>query len=139
MDALSSALSGTTLASVGSGSNGVNGSGSNGAGGSGPSVGRGATRGRRDRAEEFFLTTRPQALQSKQGEGGTEVTLASNYLELISKPNWRLLQYRVDMKPDIEHTGTRKAMLGAHRERLPKYIFDGTIMYSTTRLSIVIH
>jgi len=61
--------------------------------------------------------------------------LASNYLELVSRPNWRLLQYRVDMKPDIEHTGTRKAMLSAHKEKLPKYIFDGTIMFTTTRLS----
>ena len=98
-------------------------------------MGRGATRGRRDRAEEFFLKTRPETLQSKQGEGGVECALTSNYFELIAKPNWRLLQYRVDMKPDIEHTGVRKALLYAHVAILPKMIFDGTMMFTTTRLT----
>ena len=128
---LSSALSVTTL---GSGS-GENGSSSNGKDGSAPSVGRGATRGRRDRADEFFLKTRPEALQSKQGEGGVVCNLASNYFELVAKPNWRLLQYRVDMKPDVDHTGVRKALLYAHAEKLPKMIFDGTMMFTTTRLT----
>ena len=33
---------------------------------------------------------------------------ASNYFALVAKPKWRLLQYRVDMSPDIDHTGVRK-------------------------------
>lgn len=139
VDALSSAMSATTLASTGSnsggnGSHGV-GNGSNGAQSSVQSVGRGATRGRRDRAEEFYLRTRPEALSSKQGEGGVDVTLGTNYFELIAKPNWRLLQYRVDMKPDIEHTGVRKALVYSHASNLPKIIFDGTMMFTTNRLT----
>ena len=93
-----------------------------------PSVGRGAVRGRRERDETFLRRTRPEAVTSKQGEGGTDIAVTSNYFELISKPNWRLLQYRVDMKPDIDHTGVRKALLYAHKERLPKFIFDGTMV-----------
>ena len=62
------------------------------------------------------------------------MTVATNYFEVISKPNWRLLQYRVDMKPAMEHTGMRKAMLYAHKDKLPKMIFDGTMMFTTTRL-----
>ena len=63
------------------------------------------------------------------------MTVATNYFEVISKPNWRLLQYRVDMKPAMEHTGMRKAMLYAHKDQLPKMIFDGTMMFTTTRLT----
>ena len=63
------------------------------------------------------------------------VTVATNYFEVISKPGWRLLQYRVDMKPAIEHTGMRKAMLYTHKDKLPKMIFDGTMMFTTARLT----
>ena len=64
-----------------------------------PSIGRGATRGRRDRAPEFLLRTRSDHLETKKGTGGIETKLSCNYFPLISKPNWRLLQYRVDMTP----------------------------------------
>merc|ERR1711970_991164 len=134
-DTISSALSSTHLGSEGSVSGGANGSGNGNGNGSGPSVGRGATRGRRDRAQEFFMKTRPDSLQSKKGTDGQEVTLGSNYFSLIAKPNWRLLQYRVDMKPDIDHTGVRKGLLYVHKASLPKFIFDGTILFTTTRLS----
>ena len=40
------------------------------------------------------------------------------------EPIWRLLQYRVDMKPDVDHTGSRKALLYVHKDILPKMIFD---------------
>ena len=59
----------------------------------------------------------------------------SNYYELIAKPNWRLMQYRVDMKPDVEMTKARKALMYQHKERLPKFMFDGTMLFSTARLS----
>ena len=107
----------------------------NGNGGSGPSVGRGATRGRRDRAQEFYVKTRPDSLQTKKGTEGTEINLGTNYFALVAKPNWRLLQYRVDMKPEIDHTGVRKGLLYVHKASLPKFIFDGTILFTTTRLS----
>ena len=101
MDGLSLGFSDTKFGS-GSLSNGNgNKNGFSGNGGSVFSVGRGATRGRRDWAEEFFLQTRPEILQSKQGEGGINVQLVSNYFELITKPNWQLLQYRVDMMSNI--------------------------------------
>ena len=73
-------------------------------GAAGDSIGRGATRGRRDRAPDFLVRTRSDQLTTKKGTGGAEVKLTSNYFPLIAKPNWRLLQYRVDMKPDIDMT-----------------------------------
>ena len=134
MDALSTALSATAIGSSSGSTNGANGESSTG-NESAPSVGRGATRGRRDRANEFFARTRPADLQSKRGDGGTEVTVATYYFEVICKPNWRLLQYRVDMTPAMEHTEMRKAMLFAHKDKLPKMIFDGTMMFTTARLT----
>ena len=60
---------------------------------------------------------------------------ASNYFALVAKPKWRLLQYRVDMSPDIDHTGVRKALLYHHKATLPKFMFDGTVLFTTTRLN----
>ena len=72
---------------------------------------------------------------AKQGAGGKEINLASNYFELIAKPNWRLLQYRVDMKPDVEMTKVRKALMYLHKDQFPRFLFDGTMLFSTTRLN----
>merc|ERR1719435_227497 len=119
-----SALKVSTITSSGQGS--VTGDGS---------MGRGAVRGRRDRATDFYVRTRPDALQSKRGTLGDEMACASNYFALIAKPNWRLLQYRVDMSPEIDNTRVRKALLYNHKSSLPKFMFDGTIMFTTSRLN----
>ena len=102
--------------------------------GEGGSVGRGAVRGRRERATDFYVRTRPDTLQSKKGTLGDEMACASNYFALVAKPNWRLLQYRVDMIPEIDHTKVRKALLYHHKDKLPKFMFDGTVLFTTTRL-----
>ena len=98
-------------------------------------MGRGAVRGRRDRATDFYVRTRPDTLQSKKGTLGEEMACASNYFALIAKPNWRLLQYRVDMSPDVDNTRVRKALLYNQKSTLPKFMFDGTIMFTTSRLN----
>ena len=68
-------------------------------------IGRGATRGTRDRQDfGFFMRTRPENLTSKKGTEGQKITVTSNYFGLIKKPNWKLLQYRVDFNPPIEMT-----------------------------------
>ena len=70
-----------------------------------PAIGRGATRGTRDRQDfGFFMRTRPENLTSKKGTEGQKITVTSNYFGLIKKPNWKLLQYRVDFNPPIEMT-----------------------------------
>ena len=63
-------------------------------------------RGKRDRPAYVtpFIRTRPATLDSKQGSGGNPLTVATNYFALIQKPNWKLLQYRVDFSPPIEMT-----------------------------------
>ena len=42
-------------------------------------------RGRRERAQEFFVKTRQDKLETKQGSGGQEIAVGANYFELIAK------------------------------------------------------
>ena len=79
--------------------------------------------------------TKPSTVSAKQGAGGQGINLATNYFEVIAKPNWRLHQYRVDMKPDVEHTKVKKALMYHHKGELPKFLFDGTMLFCTTRLN----
>ncbi len=48
-----------------------------------------------------------------------------------------LLQYRVDFTPEIDHPGVKKALIRVHERTLGKYVFDGTLLYNTTRLAQV--
>ena len=48
----------------------------------------------------------------------------------MSKPGFKLLQYRVDFAPDLQDTRTRKALLYEHKAILPKFIFDGSLLFS---------
>ena len=59
--------------------------------------------------------------------------MAINYFKLIAKPNRQLLQGRVDT--NVRDTRLRKAMFYQHQDILPKCIFDGTLMFTTTGLS----
>jgi len=127
---LSKSSNGSNGASNGPGSNGPNGNGN----GSAPSVGRGATRGRRDRGIEI-IRTRSADLENKKGTSGQEVHILSNYFRLFSKTNWRLLQYRVDFKPDEDQTFIRKMLVRDVKDRLPKYMFDGTVMFCCESLT----
>ena len=72
-------------------------------------LGRGATRGReptrgiRTRPDsQMVLWTRPASQNKKQGAGGTEINLLTNYFSLVQKPDWSLYQYAVTFKPDLE-------------------------------------
>ena len=71
-------------------------------------IGRGATRGKRDRADLLHMVrTRPETCLTKTGTDGVPVTVASNYFAMIRKTNWRLLQYRVDFNPPLGDDMTR--------------------------------
>lgn len=63
--------------------------------------------------------------------------MRSNYFQLIKKPDMHLLQYRVDFTPEIDHPGVKKALIRVHERTLGKYVFDGTLLYNTTRLAQV--
>ncbi|EFX83177.1 Aubergine/Piwi-like protein copy E [Daphnia pulex] len=92
--------------------------------------------------EKFFhqilshdLVTRPtDARFSKAGSEGSQIEVQSNYFHLTKRPDMKLLQYRVDFTPEIDHPGVKKALIRVHEQMIGKYIFDGTLLYNTTRL-----
>ncbi len=56
------------------------------------SLGRGVTRGARENPPDI-LRTRPKDLESKKGQSGQPVNLATNYFALKMKTDWKLYQY----------------------------------------------
>ena len=49
-----------------------------------------------------------------------------------------LMQYRVDFNPEIEHMGLKMGLLKNHMNTLGKHVFDGTLLYCTTKLPQVL-
>ena len=69
------------------------------------SLGRGPTRGTRERPpSQMVLWTKPPSQNKKQGAGGADIDLLTNYFSLVQKPNWSLYQYAITFKPDLEDT-----------------------------------
>ena len=63
----------------------------------------------------------------------------ANFYKLVS-PNNIVFQYRVDFKaPDdlSNQTGKKFFLMNQHREKLPLFIFDGTVMFTIQKLSQV--
>ena len=100
------------------------------------SAGRGSTRGRRERADEWLKKTKPDNIDSKQGKSGKAVNITCNFFNVVTRPNFRLYKYRVDMTPDIDFTKARKAMVYQHKDtKLKNMVFDGTLLFTDTRLA----
>lgn len=59
----------------------------------------------------------------------------ANYFLIKTVPNWALRQYRVDIAPEEDRTFIRKKLLGMHRERLGGYLFDGTVLYTSSPIT----
>ena len=59
----------------------------------------------------------------------------TNYFKMFGKPDWRLLQYRVDFKPEEDNTAVKKSIVRGLTEGRGKFMFDGSILFSTTRLT----
>ena len=68
------------------------------------------------------------------GKGGRSVHILTNHFSLSGKTDWHLIQYRVDFKPEEDQTFIRRMLLRDVSEQLPKYIFDGTVLWTTRRI-----
>lgn len=51
--------------------------------------------------------------------------------------DWALYQYHIDFSPEEDRTAVRKGLLRVHQKSIGAYIFDGTLMYTSHRLSDV--
>ncbi|XP_071559445.1 piwi-like protein Siwi isoform X2 [Temnothorax nylanderi] len=97
------------------------------------SVGRGSARGKRILSADII--TKPSHVDNKKGVSGIRKMLQVNYFKLLKETDWALYQYHVDFAPEEDHTGVRKALLRVHQQTLGAYIFDGTLLYTSHRMS----
>lgn len=67
------------------------------------------------------------------GSSGQQVQLITNYFPIKTCPNWTLYQYRVDFNPVDDRISILKGLLRNHTNLLGAYIFDGTVMFSSTK------
>ncbi|KAG5317323.1 AUB protein, partial [Pseudoatta argentina] len=96
--------------------------------------GRGAARGKRILPADIFVT-KPSHVENKKGTSGTHKVIKVNYFKVLKATDWTLYQYRVDFSPEEDRTMVRKALLKVHQKNIGAYIFDGTVMYTSCRLS----
>ncbi|KAL0880899.1 hypothetical protein ABMA27_002071 [Loxostege sticticalis] len=107
-----------------------------GGGDTGAVVGRGSRRGGgRVLPEQMtILRTRPTHVETKKGASGQAIDLMANYFTVQTTPQWCLYQYHVDIDPEEDSTGVRKALLRVHANTFGGYLFDGTVLYTVKRL-----
>ncbi|XP_026806338.1 piwi-like protein Siwi [Rhopalosiphum maidis] len=68
------------------------------------------------------------------GSGVPEfVKLKTNYFPITSYTDWTLYQYQVEFQPDCEVKRINSALLRVHQQVLGSYIFDGQMLYSSTK------
>lgn len=98
--------------------------------------GDGANRGRDrvNRYEVSLVYTKPSDVISKTGSLGKEITLQTNYFRLLTTPTWKIHQYHVSFSPEIELRRLKSGILSEHRELLGGYLYDGSKLFTTTKL-----
>lgn len=67
------------------------------------------------------------------GSGGQVIQLISNYFPITTYTDWSLYQYKVGFKPEQDRINIKRGLLSAHKEVLGKYIFDGSMMFSSRK------
>lgn len=67
------------------------------------------------------------------GTLGQPIKVLANYFPITTYTKWSLYQYRVDFNPPQDRINIQRGLLGAHKEKLGAYIFDGTMLFSSTR------
>lgn len=60
--------------------------------------------------------------------------LRANYFKMLRRPNFHIVQYRVDFDPDIESSMVRKRLLAGHISQYGAFIFDGSSLFMVQRL-----
>lgn len=101
--------------------------------GDGKDSNHGAARGRPTRID--VVHTRPDFVKhSKKGCSGRVVPVKTNYFRLMTVPNWTINQYHVDFVPEVDLTRTRKYLFRQHQALFTGFIFDGAILYTSTKL-----
>lgn len=62
--------------------------------------------------------------------------MIANYFRVRRAPQWNLYTYHVEFRPDLEIRGVKQRLLREQRELFNGYLFDGTRIFTPTRLHI---
>ncbi|KAF6217333.1 hypothetical protein GE061_001687 [Apolygus lucorum] len=65
---------------------------------------------------------------------GQSVVLQANYFQFNTKTDMILYQYKVDFNPDIDATFVKRDVLSRIKDDFGQYLFDGTVLITTTKL-----
>ena len=74
-----------------------------------------------------------QAGQHRQSVKAVNITC--NFFNVVTRPNFRLYKYRVDMTHEADIIGAKKAAVHQHEAVLPAGMFDGTLYFTDTKLA----
>lgn len=64
---------------------------------------------------------------------GQPILLTANYFPITSYTNWCLYQYKVKFNPEENNISVKRGLLANHKNVLGPYIFDGDLMFSSTK------
>ncbi|XP_051887860.1 piwi-like protein 1 [Pristis pectinata] len=94
--------------------------------------------GRRRDFHDLGVNTRmamEHVRESKAGVSGSVIHLITNFIRLISRPQWVLYQYHVDYNPQMESRRLRTVLLFMHDKVLGRTrVFDGTLLFLPKKL-----
>lgn len=91
-------------------------------------------RPRRDRYQ--IINTVPANFTTKKGVEGDPIRLKANFFELVKRPNYEMVMYRIDFHPEVDMAPKRKYLMYTQRNLLGAYLYDTqNSVYLTHRLS----
>jgi hypothetical protein len=88
----------------------------------------------RDLRIESVPYMKSQTCTEKFGTVGSPVPIYCNYFQVVNQPNWILYQYHVDYAPVVATKRTRLLLMRPHDGLFRNKAFDGSTIYSLTKL-----
>lgn len=77
----------------------------------------------------------PETFTSKKGTMGQPLRLRANYFELVKRPEYEMVMYRIDFEPEVELAAKRKYLMFSIRDLFGSYLYDTkNSVYLTHRL-----
>lgn len=62
--------------------------------------------------------------------------MIANYFRVVRAPKWNLNTYHVEFRPELEIRGVKQRLVREQQGLFGGYIFDGTRIFTTTRLDM---
>lgn len=73
------------------------------------------------------------------GTNGEELNLVTNYFPIKSYNNWTLYQYIIMFSHEENNIRVKRCLLFQHRDKLGAYVFDGSMLFSSTKYDSLVN